>query len=152
MKTTETSWWARFPYGPVGFSLPTGLVACPNPLALLILSQGAAYYVDVLSPAATRFGECFPVRQVFSSKEANCVLIAGNTRLSCFDKHGFTWTNKEVTFDDLEIIAIRKDVVEVRGFDPRDKNGVVSGIKMLDPGKGIVESKVNLKTGTTILP
>jgi hypothetical protein len=146
-----STWVAKFE-GNVGvYPLPTGLVSCPNPEFLVVIACGTAYYVPVDDPARyRRIEECHPIRQVLSSRENDCILVADNARLTCIDRKGWKWTTGQIVFDDLAITGIVDREIHFSGFDPRDANGVVNGALMLNPKRGTVSRRLSLDTGTPL--
>jgi len=146
VKIGNRSWWARFPFLVPEYPLPTGIIACPSPQALLVLSRGAAYYVDVCSPTLQKL-DLFPVHGFLSARDDECILLAETTRICCIRKAGISWYSHDLVFDDLELLGVSDGIVHIQGFDPTDDSGTVSGLKMTDRSLGVVRRCVDLESG-----
>jgi hypothetical protein len=110
-------WTGRFPFGMPGYPVTTGLVSCPDPHCVLVLSGGTAYYINIILRECREI-DVFPAVGVTTSREFGILCIVGHDRLACIDAHGVRWRSGSVVPDDLAVERIDSDRIFLRGFDP----------------------------------
>jgi len=112
-----SSWIGKFAYGDPRFPHLSGLVACPSPDCLLVVSCGAATYVTV-DPVDCVPVASYPVGQVFACLPLNYIFLADNNRIVAINRSGIAWCAGRVVPDELRIEGVENELIHVTGFDP----------------------------------
>ena len=136
-------WVGKFTYRFPGFRLISGLVSCPDPNHLLVLSCGAASYVTVNPPGCLAI-PAVPAIEVFSAPTANCVFITDNNRIVAIDNSGIKWHSSSIVPDRLHIQGVDTDFIYVTGFDVSRQSVVERRVAL---SRGIVGADLKGQTG-----
>jgi hypothetical protein len=100
-----------------GLDLSSGVFPTPKSKIVCINSQGAVYFVNVISPLDSIEAPFSPVIEVDSFYQDGLLLLIGFTRVTIFDKEGIRWTIK-VSKDGIKINHVSKEKIMGLAWDP----------------------------------
>jgi hypothetical protein len=137
---TGLTWIGVFKFGyqsPPAFSR---VVTSPEPNRACVLSQGAAFIVNVDDPGIWEEIPLMPVLDIQSIPGDNLLILSDFTRLAAYGNSGLIWRSPRVCWDGLKILRVSRDTVEGIGYDPTNSITHESHFS------------VDLKTGRSLLP
>ncbi len=100
-------------------SMPTGLLACPNPDELCALAGGYAYIIRTDDPTRSTHLPLKPVTEARVLRERNLLLFAGFHTLLALGADDIAWHTARLTWEGLRITGIDATHIHGLGWDMR---------------------------------
>lgn len=117
LATKTKAWMGTFQAGESSLLGLTGAFATPNPNALLVVSTGRGYLVDVLVPERTELLSFFPITHVVPNPAAGLLALGNLTDLMAIGESGIRWKTDRLAWDGFEICAVDQNVIQGRYED-----------------------------------
>lgn len=124
-------WVGVFAFGGTGL---TALFSTPDPRALLVVSRGAGYHVQVGNPPTVTGLRFFPILDARPVPERNLIILVSHTRIAAIGPNGLLWRTQRISWDGISITAIGRQYIEGESWDP--KTSVRPGFRVdIDSGE-----------------
>ncbi len=104
-------------------SMPTAVLACPNPDELCALAGGYAYLIDTTHPERSTHLPLKPITEARALAEHSLLLFSGFHTLLAWGRDGFLWQTQRLTWEGLRITSIEGNQLHGIGWNlPTDKD------------------------------
>ncbi len=97
-------------------SAVSAVYTCPDPDFILVISRGAAYYVNVFRPDSWLAPRVFPVKSVLALPEWNCIALWDETEATFLRADGVRWQSGQLCVDELTLNHCEKHEIIFHGF------------------------------------
>jgi hypothetical protein len=115
-------------------SMPTGILACPNPRELCAVAGGYAYIIDTAEPERSTHIPLKPVAEVLVLAEHGLLIFAGFHAIVAWGREGLAWQTARLSWEGIRITGVEGSALKGFGWNlPTDKE---------------VEFAIDLQTGT----
>jgi hypothetical protein len=119
--------------GFAGPGVPNGVWACPDPAWICAVAGGYAYLIDTRDPARWEQLVYRPVTGITAVAEHDLLIFASFHSLLAWGREGKAWQTARLSWDGVQITAIRGETLIGLGWDMRTDQEL--------------EFEVSLKTG-----
>lgn len=128
-----SAWLGVFAFGSVGF---TGVLSCPDPWTVCVVSRGDGYFVQTNRPDEWSRVACYPITDVRPVSDVGILVFANYTGLVAYGADGLRWRTSRLSYDGLKLGEISGECLRGLAWDA--------------PSGTEVEFVVNLRTGSHI--
>ena len=115
----ELSWRGLFAAQPSG-RYKTGVYSCPDANALCVVSNGAAYVLDVTDPGGYEEIPISPVVDVVPDRDAGLLIFASYTDVVAWGSSGKRWLAERVSFDGIRDLRTNGGLLHGVAWSPVD--------------------------------
>lgn len=117
--------------GFVDSSMPTDVLACPNPVELCAVAGGYAYIIDTTRPERSTHIALKPVVEVRSLAEQNLLLFVGFHNVVAWGEHGLAWQTARLSWEGLRITAVEGNMLLGFGWNLMTDKEVAFSVDLL---------------------
>lgn len=111
----DSSWFGEF-FGDTGEECSL-VVEGVGPETLFVVSKGVGYLVEADEPATYSVASLRPIHEVLVAREAEVLLLVGQTTLSALGATGELWTSNRLVGDGFTEVRVASSVIVVRGYE-----------------------------------
>jgi hypothetical protein len=103
----------------------------PNPDWCCVASVGTGYLLNVARPEEWHPATVEPVLRVTVVSERQLLLLNSFDRIVAYGEEGQRWRTESLCSDQLQVVAVRRDVIECTGWDAPNGEGISLCVDLL---------------------
>jgi hypothetical protein len=112
-------------------TMPTGVLACPNPHQMCAVAGGYAYIIDTAQPERCTHIALKPVVEVRPLVAQGLLLFVGFHSMAAWGRSGLAWESARLSWEGVRITSIDGGVLHGTGWDLRTDREVAFSLDLL---------------------